>query len=230
MLRLETSQIPFSRREIEKHASVGALYKRNISAVRYRLRNISFVLIGLGLPTLKAYTPASQVGKNVRSRIETLLDEYSSELNTIRALRSSAAKYIVSSQDTLKKLESLENTLRQFLENNEIGIGHNNPPDTVHISKEELNTAIGSTADLRRSLQSQDLQRKQFTEKARPLVLLGQKIAQWLGQRFTEFSQEASKSAGKTTGALGVTAFGLSVSDLGTQIIDTLRAVFNYLF
>ncbi len=230
MLRLESSNIAFSRREIEKNANIGDLYQRNTASIRYRLRNISFVMQERGLPTLKSYTPARQVGKNVRARIALILTSYAGEIDAIKNVRNRHAHNIEPHQDPVSSLIELEKSLRNFLTRSEIGIGHNRPPDTIHVSKDDILAAIQSTLQLKSSFEQKDRSKDSLTKKARPLVRVGQKIAQWLGQRLNEFSSEASKSAGKTAGTVGVATAGLSLGGLGNQIIETLQSVFQNLF
>ncbi|SOC14818.1 hypothetical protein [Thalassospira xiamenensis] len=74
LLKLERDGTRLPTSQVEKIAGKGDLANRNSSSIRYRLRNISYVLQERGLPTLLAYSPAPAVGKNVRKRIEDILD------------------------------------------------------------------------------------------------------------------------------------------------------------
>ncbi len=53
------------------------LTARNDGSVRYRMRNISAVITEMGGPILAEYSPAEQVGANVRLRIRAILNGHS---------------------------------------------------------------------------------------------------------------------------------------------------------
>jgi hypothetical protein len=75
MLRLEASSIPFSSTAYSRFLLTGPLRDRNEASIRYRMRNISQVMEERGAPVLRSFSPAPQVGKNVKKTINQLLDE-----------------------------------------------------------------------------------------------------------------------------------------------------------
>lgn len=72
MARLEEQQMPYSKREV--YRELAARFDRTEKAFEYRMQNISSVLNELGRPWIPGLKPAGNVGANVKSRIEALLD------------------------------------------------------------------------------------------------------------------------------------------------------------
>ncbi len=76
MLRLERAGLLFRKDAATELLVTGPLSIRNEASIRYRMRNISAVVVELGGPVLSAYTPAERVGRNVRRRLRTMLSEH----------------------------------------------------------------------------------------------------------------------------------------------------------
>lgn len=73
ILHLEQKGIPYSLSKLIKSLTKKALPNRNEASIRYRMRNITYVLQQLNWPIIDAYYPAENVGAGVRGRIETII-------------------------------------------------------------------------------------------------------------------------------------------------------------
>ena len=224
MLQLEVAAVPFSATKQEKLLSSGPLSSRSAASVRYRLRNISYVLQERGVGSLKAYSSAPQVGKNVESRIQALLDKREGTLRSIRQMRSTSDTGSVDLGEVLTELNQLKDMISSIAQEPQVvaGIGHNNPPDDIDIESEELSDAVDAISCIEDSI-SRDVPNINIVEScANFLVKLGMKSAIWIGRRFTEFATAGAIAAG--------TGVGLSLFDLGRPIVETLQKVFAYVF
>ena len=74
MLRLEVPSIPYSPTKYTKFLQTGPLRDRNDASIRYGMRNISQVMEERGAPILRSFSPAAQVGRNVKKKINELLN------------------------------------------------------------------------------------------------------------------------------------------------------------
>lgn len=134
LLRLQTASLPVPKGAERDLLRTGSLNTRNEASVRYRLRNISAVVEELGGPVLLAYSPASQVGRNVRERLRSMLLAHPGFLQ----LRKSAGEHTENSgvptgdprSEALARLAALRLHVGD-LEREIIGVGHNNPPETL---------------------------------------------------------------------------------------------------
>lgn len=80
MLRLELDGTSYIKKQINEGLRAGALSGRSASAVEYRMQNISQVLDELGLPWIRGYRPAKNVGPEVRPKIESLVLDLGDDL------------------------------------------------------------------------------------------------------------------------------------------------------
>lgn len=78
MLADEEADRPFNKREI--YRDLAARFSRTEKAFEYRMQNISSVLYEQGRSTVRGLKPASNVGTNVRIRLEQLLAQPESVL------------------------------------------------------------------------------------------------------------------------------------------------------
>jgi 5-methylcytosine-specific restriction enzyme A len=71
MLEYEKGGKPYSKTEINKalREKGEPLEGRTKSSVEYRMQNISAVLMDAGLPVVKGYAPAANVGEGIRAKI-----------------------------------------------------------------------------------------------------------------------------------------------------------------
>jgi hypothetical protein len=78
MLQAQRAGLAYPKDTGTKLLLSGPLNTRNDASLRYRMRNISAVISEMGGPVLAEYSPAQQVGVNVRMRLRaSLLSEIS---------------------------------------------------------------------------------------------------------------------------------------------------------
>ncbi len=130
MLGLEQSGVSFSTKKFSNFLSGGPLSGRNDKSIRYRMRNISYVLDYKNFPTLKSYSPATNLGSGVRKRLERILDERYETLVKILEQKKSIPQ--VSSDDVKNKLDLLVKSISDIDNKIGVGIGHNNPPEPIN--------------------------------------------------------------------------------------------------
>ncbi|MGC3938742.1 hypothetical protein ACOTTU_13135 [Roseobacter sp. EG26] len=224
LLRLEAAAVPFSAMEQEKQLSSGPLANRNEASVRYRLRNISHVLEERGETPLSAYSAAPQVGKNVKARIQKLLDERESTLRSVRQLGMANDSGVVDLRDVLAGLNQLRDMISSLKHEPQViaGIGHNNPPEDIVIGVEDYSEAIEAISHIEDAVKGDTPDISVVASSTSILVKLGMKSALWLGQRLTDFAKAGAIAAG--------TSAGLSLSGIGGKIVEALQQVFAYLF
>tara|TARA_R110000803_G_scaffold162047_1_gene225672 strand:- start:423 stop:1172 length:750 start_codon:yes stop_codon:yes gene_type:complete len=228
MLRLEAADIPFVKSRQEKGALIGPLTERNLISIRFRLRNIAFVMQELGYQPLKAYTPASQVGTHVRARLEKLIAPRIKELEEIQSARNKKLKQRVAMRDVQQRLDDLQSDLRRLNNDEEIiGIGHNNPPGAINLSHRDIKDTIESLDQVRKSLTGPKITESKFRKITAPLLVLGQKLSQLIGSEITNFSKEAIKEAGKS---FGRSAGRILILQTREKIIDAISSAFKFLF
>ncbi|OQP58737.1 HNH endonuclease [Niastella populi] len=69
MLSKEKNGIPYKKSEHRKQALAGVLKGRSEGSFEFRMQNISYVLYDLGLPYIKGYKPAKNIGTNTTASI-----------------------------------------------------------------------------------------------------------------------------------------------------------------
>ena len=79
MLRLESENTPFVKREMINQLTTGALKNRTRASIEYRFQNISAVLQEKGRGWVRGYKPRKNVGTNIRALIEELISELVAE-------------------------------------------------------------------------------------------------------------------------------------------------------
>lgn len=224
MLQLEASGVPFSAAEQEKLLASGPLSNRNEASVRYRLRNISQVMQERGEATLKAYSAAPQVGKNVKARIHGLLDERQDTLRAIRQMGSNRGAEVVGLDDVLTGLSQLKEMISSLAPELRplAGIGHNNPPEHIVVGADEFSEAVRAISRIESAVSGDAAEVGMVEHNANILIRIGMKSALWVGQRLTDFAKAGAIAAG--------TSMGLTLSGLGAKVVETLHHVFTFLF
>ncbi|MFZ1743804.1 MAG: hypothetical protein WAT93_13180 [Pontixanthobacter sp.] len=197
----------------------GPLKMRGRPTVRTRMRNISDVLDKMGFPILEGFTPAPKFGKNVRLRIERLVEQHLDELNGLTKQVESGSSHTANPtlNDVLVKLQNLEENLASMERPSVEGMGHNNPPSPIEedvFDDKEIKQAIEK---IRAEILSDNTDKEKINTNQDVLLKFGFKLAAWTQKRITEFSTAACVSAG--------TGFGLWVSGLGSQIIDVVKSL-----
>lgn len=80
MLQMETDGKPYVKSKVNHELREGVLSSRSQGSIEYRMQNISAVMSELGLPWVKGYKPASNVGEQVKKYIkELVLKRYEGE-------------------------------------------------------------------------------------------------------------------------------------------------------
>jgi hypothetical protein len=199
LFRLEQAGAEYSERDMAIFLLSGPLKHRNDASIRYRMRNISSVLGGRGWATVRAYSSAHQVGSGVKARIEAIIDHHSS--TELACLQKGGASQIPARiqpppptrEDVLETLDRLAGPLAD-LERDLIGIGHNNPPDSIHdvsLTATDVRVAREDAARLREQVGRANLDAQTITTSKARLAAFGLKIAAWLGERTTKFVDAA---------------------------------------
>ncbi len=210
MLRLELSGVAFSAEEMAKFLMQGPLSKRNDASIRYRMRNISYIFSNRKLPILKAYSPASGVGSGVRQRIENFLNERSEILFLLAEKYKKKEKTLNTTtlDEVFSRLDYLEKNLPEIKRKSSIGIGHNNPPESIEESSASIEDAKKSIENIRKELNSSSPDIKKLEQGKNVLVKLGLGIA-------TCFIGGGLAYAGEML--------------LGPSIIDSIEAVVSFI-
>jgi hypothetical protein len=201
----------------------GALSVRNDASLRYRMRNISAVVSEMGGPILAAYSPAEQVGSNVRMRLRAILAEHSHFGAILQETKASAfTPTFVSADHKKEALDRLARLRQQIseLERELIGMGHNNPPEpllTDVLERADLEQARRDILALEDEVKKPAPNPEVTQQHAGRLLEFGLKVALWVGERATKFTDVAL-----TVLAPVVVA---KATGLVPLIIDALRAV-----
>lgn len=217
LLQLEFSAIPFSITQYTKILLNGPLSERNDASLRYRMRNISFLMEEHGLPSLKAFSPAPQVGRNVKARLIDMLDQRGDSIDAI--IRFSEQKpSLPSLENVLKGLEEIKLQLDSFSSTEQAGIGHNNPPAEFDLSEEFPKMSI-SVNVIKNEITKKSPNTKSIAKMSEKLVEFSLKLVVWSGQRCTDFAKAGAIAAG--------TGWGLSHDGLGQKILETIRSIYQ---
>jgi hypothetical protein len=200
------------------------LDSRNYVSLRYRMRNISAVVSEMGGPILAAYSPAEQVGTNVRARLRAILASHDQfkviqgEAKTSTAA-TAAAKPTDVRVEALERLDQLRAQLAE-LERELIGIGHNRPPEPLSMDgpgRADFERARQDVQALENQVKS-DVPNLEVAElHANRLFEFGLKVALWVGERATKFTDTALKFLAPVVVA--------KATGLAPVIIDALKAV-----
>ncbi|MGD1886597.1 MAG: hypothetical protein ACFB01_05650 [Cohaesibacteraceae bacterium] len=219
MLQLEYSSIPFSPTEYSKFLRTGPLRNRNDASIRYRMRNISQVMQERDAPILRSFSPAPQVGKNVKRRINELLNQRQIPAKAQRMLTPRGEEPIELA-DILVSLRELKGMLADIEPEHMPGFGHNNPPGIYALTQEDVLDARDAVAGLERELPHASTDRLPTSELTERLSRFGLKFAVWIGHRVTDFSKAGAVAAG--------TGFGVWLSGLGDKILEVLRLIVGF--
>lgn len=220
MRQLEVCSVPFS---VAEHSDVlmdGPLQSRNEASVRYRMRNISHVLIERGEQALAAFSPAPQVGRNVKERLNAILDARHAALRSIAELKSQSFAH-TTAPEVLERLKHLKDKLREIEPTETAGMGHNNPPGSFNVSESDTKVVSDAIQRIEREVASGNPDQALVGHLSSTLTKFGLKVAVWMGERVTDFAKAAAVAAGTGT--------GLAVSGLGREIVETLGTLFGWL-
>ncbi len=175
------------------------LATRNEASIRYRMRNISAVARELGGPVLKAYSPAEQVGGNVRARIREMLVASAGFQSLMTAPVSgvpTSPQVRPMQADVVERLRALRTYLTD-IERQILGVGHNQPPEPLsssELSREDFDRARADIDALEKQVNeaSHDLHDEKTAKRhTDSLLAFGLKVAVWVGARATKFTDVA---------------------------------------
>jgi len=194
--------------------------RRNRSPMRAQRRQHDSnhrVLAGLQLPTLKVYSAAPQVGKNVAKKIRLHLEERGEVLGRIREQHRRFGQPLNKSNedDVLIGLENLRKKVAHLKASKTAGMGHNNPPDDMNLTVDEINDVVEAIDDLKSNVVTPKTDFDLIRALAKKIANFGTKAFIWSGQRVTDFAKSAAITAGG--------GFGVWLSGLGETIVSTLR-------
>lgn len=218
MLRLELHSVPYSPTVYSKFLETGPLRNRNDASIRYRMRNISQVMEERGAPILRSFSPAPQVGINVKKKINELLDERQIPIPAPKR-RTARGEEPVKLPDILESLNELKGMLAKLEPQHMAGFGHNHPPGIYAITAEDVLDARDAVATLERELPNAATDQS-ISELTDRLGRFGLKLAIWAGQRITDFAKAGAVAAG--------TGFGVWLTGLGDQIIEVLQMIARF--
>jgi hypothetical protein len=198
----------------------GPLADRNDASVRYRMRNISAVVVELGGQALPEYGPAEQVGKNVRDRIRNLLR---SRPAFARLLGTDLSAVKAERDEVVAKLDALHE-LVDSLEAQIVGIGHNRPPEPIErtaITQRDFSEARRVIDAIRSEVVSDHPNAGQLEAESNRLLRFGASAARWFGERATKFTD--------TTLTLLAPVAVAKATGLFPAIIDALQTALHFL-
>ncbi|NIY75645.1 hypothetical protein HED22_08320 [Thalassospira sp. HF15] len=225
LLKLERSGITLSSRQVEGMAGKGHLVDRNGASIRYRLRNISHILSERGLPVLQGYSPAPAVGKNVREKIENILDNSREFIQLLQDNQQNphAGKHTASG--LVEELENLKSRILLLSDLNQTSpnFGHNNPPEDMRLECSENAEVIEAVRSIQEEVQKKNIDRNKLDQARRIVAEFGLNCVLWMRDRITDFSKAAAIAAG--------TAYGVSNSGgLPHEISNVLAKISSFLF
>lgn len=198
LLQMQNAGISVSESAATRILLSNHLGTRNEASIRYRMRNISAVVRELGGPILKAYSPAEQVGRNVRAKIREILRSNSAfqKLTTTQAPAPVAATTKLGRDEVLEKLNALRAYLTD-IERQVLGVGHNQPPEPLSpsdLSRKDFEQARADIDALEKQINEAPQEPSDDNSAKEPadrLIAFGLKIAVWVGARVTKFTDVA---------------------------------------
>jgi hypothetical protein len=193
LLRLQLSELEFGGEEFAHSLLATVLVRRNNAAIRYRMRNISHVAVGMGIPTLSAFSPAPKLGRGVKARIEGLIKSNALAEGLLRMGRLSQKSPQPSANSAL---QDLENAILE-IEDCFGGIGHNGPPDSIdpELPNNVFDEAKQDVVALKNELESDTPNRKEVSQRSQRLVSFAERLAIWSAERLTRFADASLKVA-----------------------------------
>jgi uncharacterized protein YjbI with pentapeptide repeats len=111
------------------------------------------------------------------------------------------------------------------------GIGHNNPPQEIPISREEYRELVSALQGVRAEVQKDVPVEKSLTEASSSLARVVPKVCAWAGHKLDVAAEEFAKSAGKSLGGAPfvVAAWLTAIGEVG-HVLDILGAFIGRLF
>ena len=225
LLKLERAGITLSSRQIERMAGKGHLVDRNGASIRYRLRNISHIFSERDLPVLQGYSPAPAVGKNVREKIERILDNSREFIQLLQEKQHSANTSKPSASGLIEDLERIKNRISLFSDLNQPSpnLGHNNPPDDMRLENSDTSEVMDAVRSLQEEIQKKSIDTTKLDRARKVVAEFGLNCVLWMRDRITDFSKAAAIAGG--------TAYGVSnSSSLPHEISNVLEKISSFIF
>lgn len=199
----------------------GSLVTRNDASLRYRMRNISAVVREMGGPLLAEYSPAEQVGTNVRQRLRAILADHEPFRTIVEETDALPSKPASTNARTeaLDRLAKLRLQISE-LERELIGIGHNRPPEPLSSdgpNRADFEQARENVQALEDEVRKAEPDPEVARARASLLLKFGLKVAIWVGERATKFTDVTLKFLAPVVVA--------KATGLAPVLIDALRAV-----
>jgi hypothetical protein len=216
LLRLQMQGSDDKSEPVAQSLLSGPLALRNSAAIRYRMRNISAVVRGLGVPTLFDFSPAESVGTGVRSRIRSMLLDHRDFARLLSPMRRSRDD---DRRDAFAALRILKDRIAE-IEQELAWSGHNNPPERITsegLDRDQFRQAVADVEMLEMQLQTPEPDPKAVEQSSSRLVQFALSIGKWLGRRATGFTDAALKT--------GATILVVKVAGLMPAIADAVESV-----
>lgn len=221
---LRQSGIELSAKQLSSLVASIPLPNRNDASIRYRFRNISYVLKKLGLYHLEAFSPAQKLGSEVERRIVSIITSRPPELlfnaNGVDWPTSDLSGSPRHISDRLQLLDAALLEVEEF--RNRGRIGHNNPPEAVEPELNDLPDFAPARHELAKLKSAANRgQSKVVDTKSIDVILdLGLQLSIWLGKRFTKFTDAALVTLAPIVVA--------KVTNVMPMIFDTLKHLFRF--
>jgi hypothetical protein len=223
VFRLRVAGVDYSESQLAAFLLGGPLSTRNEGSIRYRMRNISFVLQARGLRFNENYSPASQVGAGVHARLSDILNSLGatqlSFLQPAHEQRSSSNVLAAAQGSVLEAaahFDRVEKALRD-LESDFVGIGHNQPPDEIKaepFTAIDIRNAADDAQEIKQALTPSDLNIVAIQKPQSRLTAFGLRLAVWLGGRVTKFADAAAVALGSIAVAKATNVLPLLIDAL----------------
>lgn len=226
LLRLEHGGQSLSEGDLTALLKGGLLSHRRQSSIRYRLRNISAILVDHDFPILKAYSPAPRAGAHVRAKLEAMLlsekpvDYASHSLGMDPAAQTSPELVLKQAQIALKA------ALHEFerLHQGSTPIGHNKPPEPIEgLTANDFRDAISILEASRIELAAARLTAETAAQHAGTLAKFGTRVAAWAGERLTKAVDAGLEAGTRLATRLCVVALFASLPPVAAAIETLMR-------
>lgn len=201
LLRFQENGTDVDRKPVNSYILENLLINRNEAALRYRMRNISFVFEQISWPTLSYYSPAPQVGANVIIRIKEILfdipEEFVASIHRVSIHdkgHSLPPNHSESNSDLILSIEELQENLEEFSFKH-IQKGGNYSQEEIDDNKQiqsEFDVIQQQLSSFLNNVKNGEDDSKEKKKTSEFLLMFGHKLWVWSLQRFTKFVDAVS--------------------------------------